>query len=149
MTQRTLSLDTGEVWQPHRARAAPLLGTLKCAVMRFPCLIWLGTVSAVTHDVIRRVGQRCSGKSTVILSGKCQGKVLSDRKRVCVSVRACVCGWVRLQVPSCFKVCVHLAGWTPWVAPVGVTLSMTTPFHVLVLWTGVCLCVLCCNPSVV
>lgn len=56
-----------------------------------------------SHDIIRhpRGGQRCSGKSAVILSGKCQEKVLL------------------------------VTGSTLWVGPAGVTLSVTTPFHVL------------------
>lgn len=93
--------------------------------MRTPCLIWLGTVSAVTHDVIRRVGQRCSGKSTVILSGKCQGKVLSDRKRVCVcvSVPACV-GWCVCRSHHVSKcVCTFC-----WLDPVGGSSGCNT-FH--------------------
>lgn len=71
MTQRMLSPDTGEVWQQqHRARAARLQSCSgRVNAPRWGCVASFGSgpVSAVTHDIIRhpRVGQQCSGKSTV------------------------------------------------------------------------------------
>lgn len=99
MTRCTPSL--GEVWQRCPARALELLETLKCVVMRFLCLIWAGTVSVVTHDIITHthagVGQRRPGKSTVTLFQWFGENVLSDCDHAFTSsppLELCVCWWV-------------------------------------------------------